>query len=584
MIKGRAVYLILICLALFGPTTACRTRLPADPAITPVPLVLPPTPEATATSNVPLPLVPRGQEATQSPGYLNLEVVWSTDELATAEQPAFYKGQLMGMNIENVWLVAGGYEAEGRRRLLWLEPQVDIMAGDEGRQDWPDGLHQLRATWPATGLTVRDGEMTDLALFEPAHASGVVAAVQGQLVGPGEDRPLPVELHCGTSQDDQWAIVDGATSLPVTPQADDSFQAMRHYLADDGSIVIEPGIVFGLAGETAISCQLQPLPGGTYFAGWMAKDQDGQRALASADFAVGAPEPVEVLQTYLDPEVGFQFHYPPDWSRMEDDEQSRIASNPAGTIELTVTVRPNALGMANEGLKSQVLAAYGPVEVLYESEVPVAGAYSSWTAYGYQASDGPHSGVLVTFVREGSGYVVDVDGPAAEEETILDAAGQVIDSWRFRAPGSDSTSQVWKLARGDGLTMAIPTGYSQATDQAGWTAFRSITSGGVIAVHAVSTSASGSESSLSDWLADLHPGAAEFAASETYPFSLGKRTWTRLDFVYRSTGGAPIWGHLMKTDETSRPLLFWAEAPAAAYQELEEQVFLPAASSLHLAE
>lgn len=569
---------------MLGLTTACRSRSPADPTQTPVPPALPPTPEATETSNAPLPLTPRGQEAAQSPGYLDLEMVWATDELATVEQPAFYKGQLMGMNIEDVWLVAGGYEAEGRRRLLWLEPQEDIMTGDEGGQGWPDGLHQLRAIWPAMGLSVTDGEMTDLALFEPAPESGSVAAVHGRLMGPGDDRPLAVELHCDTSHSDQWAIVDGATKQPLAPQADDSFQVTRHYLADDGSVVAEPGTIFGLGEGLAISCQLQPLPGGTYFAGWVARDEDGQSALASADFAVGALEPAETLQTYLDPEVGFQFQYPSDWSRMEDDQQSRIASNPARTIELTVTVRPNALGLANDGLRSQVLAAYGPIEVLYESEVPVAGALSSWTAYGYQASDGPHTGVLVTFVRDGRGYVVDVDGSAAEEEAILDAAGLVIDSWRFRATGPDGSSQVWKLAHGDGLALAIPTGYSQAADQAGWTAFRSITSGGVLAVRTVPASASGSGSSVSDWLPGLHPGAAEFAASETYPYSLGRRPWTRLDFAYRSTGGAPTWGLLMTTEENGQALLFWAEAPAAAYQGLEEQVFLPAASSLHLAE
>jgi hypothetical protein len=584
MIRSRTLPLKLICLVLLGLTTACRNRPPADPTSTPEPPAFLPMPEVTATANTPLPLAQRGQEATQSPRYMNLEMLWATDELVTVEQPAFYKGQLMGMNIDDVWLMAGGYEAEGRRRLLWLEPQEDIVAGNVGGQDWRDGLHQLTAIWPAMGLSVSKGEMTDLVLFEPGSESGSVVTIQGQLVRSGEDRPLPGELRCDTSQSDQWAIVDGATNQPLAPQADDSFQVMRHYLADDGSIVVEPGAVFGLDGAPVISCQLQPLPGGTYFAGWVARDEDGESALVSADFALGAFEPVETSQTFLDPDAGFQYQYPSDWSTMKADDQSRIASNPTGTIELTVTVRPDSLGVANDELKSQVLAAYGPVEVLYESEVPLAGAQASWTAYSYEASDGSHTGVLVSFVHNDRGYVVDVDGPAAEEEAILDVAGLVIDSWRFRANGADGTAGLWSLAHGNGLAVAIPAGFSQLADRAGWTTFRSITSGGVLAIRLVESSAGEPGNSLTDWLVGLHPGAAELAASDAYPYRLGRRAWMRLDFAYRSAGGAPIWGLLLTAEENGQPLLFWAEAPAIAYQALEEQVFLPAASSLQLAQ
>jgi len=65
---------------------------------------------------------------------------------------------------------------------------------------------------------------------------------------------------------------------------------------------------------------------------------------------------------------------------------------------------------------------------------------------------------------------------------------------------------------------------------------------------------------------------------------LGGFLWTRVDFSYETAEAGLIWGFIMARVENDQEIVTWAEAPAAAYNELESDTFLTMIADLVLDE
>ena len=81
---------------------------------------------------------------------------------------------------------------------------------------------------------------------------------------------------------------------------------------------------------------------------------------------------------------------------------------------------------------------------------------------------------------------------------------------------------------------------------------------------------------------DAGQGVANFQADDPFPFSLGGDVWQRVDVQYTAVDGTDIWGFIMTRADAGQEVVAWAEAPAAAYNQLESTIFLTLIADMRL--
>jgi hypothetical protein len=271
---------------------------------------------------------------------------------------------------------------------------------------------------------------------------------------------------------------------------------------------------------------------------------------------------------------GFQFLYPADWQPPQLQDARLVTSDSSGSADLTVTVHPDMNNRAASDLKNLALAQFGNVAVLFEDQISVGDSGALWTAYGYSGADGPHTGVLLVFVRDGVGYTVDMDGLQTAEAQTVELMNTFAENWLFRPDITAPRAREWVTADFDGLTMPVIATYYEDELDNGW---RRFSVGDGISFLAVRSEALTGEE-LSDivgrWQEVVSRGVTDIAISEDYIFSLNGRDWTRTDFDYMGEGDLEIQGFIMAAEINGRAVVFWAEMPITRYEEQSAQFLL----------
>ena len=509
-------------------------------------------------------------------------------EPAGAQNPAYLDFQIVGREIEQVSLLGGRYEADGRRRLLEFDtliPEPTFLPDGSQLSEWRDGIHEDFFIWDTQVTYLYDAAETgEFVVMWPAAG---LFTVQGRLQRAEGSAPVDANLafdHVSGQLVRVWAAQSDASAAPaeITPQPGDSFTIIDFYLDEANQIIREPGVSLTFDEDGQLYFDWRPLPNGDYFMGLSASNVTGDVGTAFVDLAVDNQGYVAGYNSYLDPYLGFQFLYPAAWYTPIYTGTLLYTSDRASATNVQVTLYPHLAGGTSAAtLKTQTLNQFGPVDLLFEEETAVSGQLALRTAYGYDDNNGaPHTGIFLSFVRNGVGYVVDVDGLQAEEAATITAVDMLAESWKFVDTGTGLPPGDWAQLDLDAFTVAQPADfvYQEVND---WQRFSSDRSTFVALRTQPETRTA--PDVLAALLRDAGAGVDSFAAEPAFQLLLGGAVWDRANFSYEMGDGRIIWGFLMVKIEAGQEVVAWAEAPSTTYNDLEQNIFLMMVADLSLA-
>ncbi len=506
-------------------------------------------------------------------------------ESVGVQNPAYLDFEVAGRDIASVLLLGGLYEADGQRRLLEFDrliPEPTYLPDGSYLETWRDGLHEDFFVWDTQVTYLYDNLGNGgFVVMWPTTPGSSHFTVQGQYRAPDAADFTPASLVFDQSSGEMvrlWGQQNGGAA-ELTPLPGGEFQVYDYYLTPENNISQQFGgtLFFGETadsnGKAALFFEWRPLPDGSYFLGFAAENGAEQRTYAFTDLAVSNSNAAPGYRAYLDPYLGFQFLYPETWFTPVYTQSLLYTSDMTAETFLQLTVYPNLeRGVTANALQADALRQFGNVDVLFSDEVAVAGVRGLRTAYGYDRAEGStRTGLLVTFVQNGTGFVVDVDGPLEKESETITAVSTLIDSWKFTGAGFGLQPGQWTSRTLDDFTVAQPADFVyQPTNT--WQRF-SANRETFVALR-TRPATGDAVAILANLVQDASSGVVGFAAQEPRRFALGATPWQRVDFAYVNSDGREIWGFLMVKIQGGQEVVAWAEAPKSVYNELETRVFL----------
>lgn len=509
-------------------------------------------------------------------------------------QPALLRAEMIGSEIRDVAIVAAQETADGRWVLRQMEPipaPANELAGGVATQAWPDGRHESLLVWDTiSGFLSDHTGAGDFTVLQPVASGGAGPA----LVAQGEMSPEPVGAGAtanlvfspdGSEPRQVWAVVSaGESGLLVgesRPLPGTSFQSSALILSSDGALVTEPAATLTFDENGNLFRQARPLPDGSYAAGILATTIHGQASMASTPLNVNSSAVAGGYRAFVDAQYGLQFPYPADWLPPVVQGDIVHTRNVSGTAEMQIRVFPGWTGDP-ASLHAEVIATFGDVSPLLQDTRPVGetGIEAIRTAYGYASeTDGPRTGILLTFIDEDAGYAIDLDGPQASEAVSLATVDAVADGWS-RLPERLGFGPVPASDRSvDELTLRIPASFAYQ-EQNRWNRFAEQPNT-FIAVRTQPASRSASEGLVS-LLQTAATGLDSFTANEPQRRYLAGRIWESNQLSYVDSAGEPIEGLLLITVDAGREIAVWAEAPESYQPDFFEHVVMPAVASIRL--
>lgn len=506
------------------------------------------------------------------------------------QNPAYMDFEIVGRDIENVAIFGGAVAENGRLRLLEYDnliPEPTILADGSALHEWRDGIHEDFYIWRTMVTYLYDSfDNGDFVVMWPTDYSSPLFTVQGQYrrADTGDTFPANLVFHNTTGALTRvWSYqsTDSTGVAELFPQAGDIFQIDSLYIDKDHNLLREPGpeLTFDDAGQ--LFFDRRPLPNGSYFFGFEVENVAGAIARETLDFTIDNSTFTPGSVAYLDPYLGFQFLYPENWFQPIYKDGLLYTTAHDTLTELQITIYPNLAPTVDAAtLKTQTLQQFGNVAVLFADEAQVVRQPVLRTAYGYEeAADGPHTGIFFTFVRDGTGFVVDVDGLEVDEAATVTAVSQIIDTWQFAPAEFGLQLGEWATVDLETFTVAKPAAFVYQEFN-GWQRFSSGQHTFValrtqqVNVNLVDT--------LQQLVQDAGAGVTNFSSEPAFPFALGGHVWQRINIEYMADADTPIWGTIMARLEGEQTVVAWAEAPAWVYDELETAVFLTMIADLDL--
>ena len=511
---------------------------------------------------------------------------------AGVQRPAYLGFQVVGRAIDTVTLIGGRYEADGRRRLLeydTLIPEPTYLPDGSALHTWRDGVHDDFFIWDTRVTYLFDEAGNgDFVVMWPTAPGSTLFTVQGlyrRADGPTYAANLVFDHQTGRLQR-IWGQGEGGAAAEIIPQPGDAFQLTNFYLDETavdtiGAISGEPGPVLTFDAAGKLAYEWRALADGAYFLGFSAENAAGAAGSILTDLTIVNSDVQPGLTAYLDPYLGFQFLHPDDWYTPVYTDTLLYTSDFSGQTQLQVVIYPRLEpGMNPVSLKNQTLNSFGPVDLLYADEITVAGVGGNRAAYGYSRPDGAaRTGVFFAFVKDGRGYVVDVDGPQAAEPQTIAAVEAIIKSWQFTDQSFGLKPGNWAQADLTAFSVAHPAEFV-VQNQGDWQRF--VADGHTFVALRAQPETRPSPDVLAALVRDAGQGVANFQADDPFPFSLGGEVWQRVDVQYTAVDGTDIWGFIMTRADAGQEVVAWAEAPAAAYNQLESTIFLTLIADMRL--
>ncbi|MCA9981107.1 MAG: hypothetical protein KDD89_09740, partial [Anaerolineales bacterium] len=516
---------------------------------------------------------------------------------ANVLNPVHLAFQLTGRDLADVHILAGQFTEDGRRRLLEYDrliPQPTYLPNGRELLTWRDGRHTDFYIWQTRATVLTDGTNRDFAILWPTGNERTLRRVPGlytTAVGETLDAHLLFN-RTNRSLATVWAVGPNGEPFEQTPASGDLFAPYRYYLDESDQLQVETGATFSVTtavGDPLLRYDWQPVPDGNYFLGLKANNRADDTVTALTNIAVtneqsGAATAEQFA--YLDPYLGFQFPYPADWYRPVYGENGLYTTNTDGTAQLQLALYPDTAASRPTELQADVLARFGQVDLLYEQDTAVGinpTIPAVMTAYGYNSGSGERTGLLVSFIYQGQGYVLDLDAPATAEPQAIALIDSITRNWQFRpltTPQAALFPNNWnQVTLGE---VAVPQRSDFRTQTAGaWERLAANDDPRIfmaLQTHPLPTGAEPEAHSLADsllyWSEVASQGVSGYRAGQLGRFVLANQLWVRQEFRYvDEAAGEEIWGFVMVTHVADREVIAWAESPAAVYNEVNGKVF-----------
>lgn len=513
----------------------------------------------------------------------------SLNQTAGVLNPLYLEFQITGRQIEAVNLIAGRYEADTGRRLLLeidpLRPEPTFLADGSQSFQWRDGLHEDFYIWSTKVTYLSDGSSGQFVIMWPLDTQNPATNLRS--VGgtyfesaSGQSWRANLVFDTETRQIQQaWATGGGGAPYEFSTRAGDQFQPDRYYLDENDNLITEAGnlLVFNEVGQ--LSYTWEPVERGSYFIGFEVRNAAGSAPKNLIDINIENPDDPPPWQAYLDPYLGFQFLYPADWYRPVYSGDRLFTTSVDGSSSLQIIVFPDMANPSAEQLKNETLASFGlnNGNILYRDTMTIDNRPAERIAYSYFGADGQRVGELTAFVREGVGYVIDLDGPAENESDTVDIWNRLIENWAYLPVGRGLFPNRWATLELADLAVIQPETFVYEPASGGWDRFSLPEDSRIfMALHVDQLVNDETPTLFLDrWTGIAQSGIDQFTVFDpaTRRFALGGRLWFRRDFSYVDGSGETIWGFLMVTQEGEKLITAWIESPQIRYSETEAAVF-----------
>lgn len=509
--------------------------------------------------------------------------------------PALLATKVIGRNIESLAVVAAQEAADGRRVLRQfqsVEPSPVTLPAGTTTSMWPDGYHESLLVWDPIGGYLADVSGSgDYVAMQTADSSPVGAQVvaKGYFRHGDSERLTTADLAFSPATAvprHLWVTDtvsnDGLLVSEVAPTAGDIFQPATLFIDSGGYVSSEPGVTLAFGDYQSIVRSTRPLPGGNFDVGMRAVALGSSPAVSKVAVTVDAPAESVTYRAFVDAAHGVQFPYPVSWPPPTVENDVAHTSDGSGQAQLQVRFYPNWTADL-EALQSQILNTFGDVSILWQEPALVGTTEpveAQRTSYGYRNADGAErTGVFTTFVHNGVGYVIDIDGPRQAEEDTLALMDAITADWRFIGPRLGFGNDPWSTLDIGNIRVDYPAEYAFQTFN-NWNRFAADPRT-FVAVRVQPAGRTPAEA-MAGLLQTAAEGVAGFEADEPQRYYYAGHVWQRNDFRYVDPSGTEIRGLLLSRLEANQEIAVWGEAPAESAEIQFEQVFLPTAATIRL--
>ena len=520
---------------------------------------------------------------TGQPEFVTVGVVSASEEPVGLQMPAFIEAEVAGRRMKNVVLLAGRQEGDGSRRLLLYDDlRSALLAGES--ETWPDGIHEIIQVWYSVGDYLADDASGDFVLLWDSDLGRGKRKVDGRFRPAGQENYIETILIVDTGVGVSTGLIESTTGSAISPQPGDEFQITNTRLLEDLNVAHSPGVslIFNQAGQ--LTYEKRPLPGGVYFLGISSETASGLTATDLRELTVGNENLRSGFHAYYDPVKHFQFLYPEYLMEIMQEGERLTSQNISGTLKLTITNYPDSYQKPVADLKSDVLRTFGDVQILYEDTAPVGSTGALWTAYGYEAADGSHSGVFLVFYQDELAYAVDVDGRSEDEARMLETVNILSESWVIRPGASGQFAGDWQPASVHDFELWVPSDYQFAKLTNEWHRFSGADGLTFIALRSEPAAGGRILDRMRYWLEISARDVDDFSYSDFYTLDLADNSWIRLDFIYKLSDGTEMAGSIMATRFDEELLYAWAEAPADTHDTFEKEQYLLSLTNVRMVE
>jgi hypothetical protein len=363
------------------------------------------------------------------------------------------------------------------------------------------------------------------------------------------------------------------------PVSGDIFQPSITFLGSDGGLSVEPGMMLTFDDQRAIYRSTRALPAGLFAVGVRVASPDGAPVVATQSLTVDPAGAPAGFRAFVDAGHNVQFLYPADWLPPTTQDGVTFTSNISSTAQLQVRYYPNWTADL-PALQEEVMSTFGEVSILQQepiqvgAEAPVEGVR---TAYGYDSAEqGARTGMFLTFVRDGTGYVVDMDGPREAETATLAAIDAIAANWQFLLERLGFGPESWATLNVGDFRLTYPAGWAYQEFN-NWHRFAADPQTFVAArVQPASRTPAEAMAGLIQTAAE---GVAGFAAEEPQRLFFAGHLWERNDFRYTDANGAIVAGLLLSRRDGESEVAVWAEGPDPV-DDVRRLIFWPVAASI----
>lgn len=506
--------------------------------------------------------------------------------------PALMRAEIVAQRLTDVALIADQEAADGRRVLRQYEtiqPAPMTLPGGTGVSSWVDGYHESLIIWDGTAAYLSDATGTgDFATFQPVDFSsiGPQLATIGTFRRAGSNSG--VEATAVFDEDDPalrrvWAVANVSSGAQLAgelpPAAGDGFQISIILSAPDGNLSHEPGAILTFDAIPAIYRTTRVLPPGNFAVGVRAESMGLAPVSVTQPLIIDNTGAAAGYRAFVDAARGTQFLYPADWLPPIAQDGITYTSNISSTAQLQVRYYLDwTTDLA--GLQNDVLGTFGEVSVLLQEQVRVgveSAVDAVRTAYGYESAEqGPRTGMFLTFLKDSTGYVVDLDAPREQETTTLATMDTIAATWQFLPERLGFGPEPWSVLNVGAYRMKYPTNHAYQEFN-NWHRFAADPHT-FVAVRIQPAGRTPSEA-MAGLLQTAAEGVTGFTAEEPERFFYAGHIWERNDFYYTDANGNIVAGLLLSCQDGDTEIAVWAEAPDPA-DELFMTVFLPTAATI----